>query len=240
MSYAALSKVDTVGIEDSESQRLLNETASVYDHVIDRVQQSCEATVTQLGYRSVMSQFFADWKVRTAHLLRERAQAPPATVPVARPAAPPEAAAAKRAHAEDAGADLLLATGEAPAKRARPEGAARGGYGDEEDDDSSSDSDSDSDGAGARGRRGAGEGAREAEEEEGSDAELGPDLDDDDDTNFNQFCSDVADRVVCLYDEVKKTNKKTVLRVALRDGVIMVRGMPDVVFRHMTANFKYN
>lgn len=45
---------------------------------------------------------------------------------------------------------------------------------------------------------------------------------------------------MCLYDDVKKTNKKTVLRVSLRDGVIMVRGMPDILFKRITANFKYN
>ena len=242
MSYPGLPKMGPVAMEEPENMELLKETAAVYAHVIDKVQAACEPTITQLGYRSLMSQFFADWKTQTYRLLQERAQAPPATVPVARPAAKPEAA--KRAHADDAGGDLLLATGEAPAKRPKPEGAgagagtgagaARARYGDDTDDDD--DDSSDTDGEGARRR----EGAESSAEEEGSDAELGPDLDDDDDTNFNDFCQDVADRVMCLYDDVKKTNKKTVLRVSLRDGVIMVRGMPDILFRHITANFKYN
>lgn len=239
MSYPGLPKVSAVAMEEPESMEVLRETAAVYEHVINQVQANCETTVTQLGYRSLMSQFFAEWKARAFRLLQERAQAPPATVPVARPAVKPESA--KRPHPDDDGAGdgLLLATGEAPAKRAKPEdaGAAPARYGgatgDDDEDDDSSDSDTD----GARRREDAASGA---DEEEGSDAELGPDLDDDDDTNFNEFCSDVADRVVCLYDDVKKTNKKTVLRVSLRDGVIMVRGMPDILFKRITANFKYN
>ena len=114
MSYLGLPKMGPVAMEEPENMELLKETAAVYAHVIDKVQAACEPTITQLGYRSLMSQFFADWKTQTYRLLQERAQAPPATVPVARPAAKPEAA--KRAHADDAGGDLLLATG---ASRAR-------------------------------------------------------------------------------------------------------------------------
>lgn len=181
MSYPGLPKVSAVAMEEPESMEVLRETAAVYEHVISQVQANCETTVTQLDYQALMSQFFAEWKARAFRLLQERAQAPPATVPVARPAVSPSAKR-PRTPTTTAQATGSTARDEAPAKRAKPEdaGAAPARYGgatgDDDDDDDSSDSDTD--GAAARGRgerRGRG----------GGDAELGPDLDDDDDTNFS-------------------------------------------------------
>jgi len=189
---------------DSYEQSVMaNETMTIYNQIISRVQHKSEETLEKCNYRKFMLSFFAQWSSRTQQIMNARINSPVSTQPTL-------GQGTKRSRDESEGED------EEPAAKKVKTGL------DSEDEDPS----------------------KKPKKEDSDDDSLGSDLDSDDDDDeeidFNKYCEGLKDFVVCLYDDVKKIPKKANIRAAFRNGVIMVQGMPDIVFKQMKACFDYH